>query len=294
MKSGRTKDNAFATFGDNGYHRGAYRDPKWRDTTKNGEIDAVVHPLSASGAIRGSRFNCIQKAITYCIARNGGSCHEQYLIKFLDDHWDYINSDRQKPLTGRPDMRLVRVNVAAKKDMMHLFKEKPEGSGFVVCSVARGNRHSTEEFTHGPAPTDSKNENDGMRDVCADGSFSREIVNILRNAAVPMSLAQITTAAAAVATCDGIFADLVGERRVRATLIVLKAKKAVSLDMETGMWSAVVVAPAAQVVRQVSKVMTARLTTKKENMDDSILPNVKISSLNIGELYDLVRARNAV
>ena len=123
-----------AGFGDNGYYEMMYKDENWKDGTDDREIDEVQHPFVATGEISPSRFNNVQKAITYCILRNGGSCPGEYIVRFLNDHWGYLNANRQKPLEQRPDMRILHINTAVKKDGLDIYKVDPQNRESFMCN----------------------------------------------------------------------------------------------------------------------------------------------------------------
>jgi hypothetical protein len=122
-------------FRDAGYFRKSYSQPGWKDNTEEDEINDVIHPFAIDGSLLMKHFNCMQKAITYCILRNGGSCPEEYLVRFIQDHWTYVNSDRSHPFTIPPGLRLLHTNTQAKKHELLLFiRDRHERENF-MCNT---------------------------------------------------------------------------------------------------------------------------------------------------------------
>jgi hypothetical protein len=122
-------------FHDSGYYRKCYAQPGWKDTIDDGEISDVIHPLAVDGTLSMKHFNCMQKAITYSILGNGGSCPEEFIIRFLEDHWQYVNADRSQPFNIPPGAKLLHINTQARKHEIFLFLADRNERGNFMCNV---------------------------------------------------------------------------------------------------------------------------------------------------------------
>lgn len=283
-----------AGFADSGYFKRMYTNPTWRDTTDDRDINNVTHPFVVAGIVDSKKFNALQKAMTYCILRNGGSCHADYIVKFLNDHWNYINSDRQKPLDKRPDLRILHINTAVKKEGMEIFKKDPRCLDNFMCNAPKGFKASSVLMPTGRSRSsggaasekqqkakDDKEEAKEETPKEPEPSFEERLFKMLQEANEPLPLDEIVKRAEPFISEKGIFADLTGAKRVRAALIILKSRKRMSFAPDSGVWYAEGV-----------KLPTEVSEKEDEKEDDKPSIDISISGLTLHELYTLVRSRH--
>ena len=302
MKLRSRGTNLESGFCDNGYYRKMYSNPNWRDTTDERDIDNAAHPFVSTGMIKIKRFSALQKAITYCILRNGGSCGAGYIVKFLDDHVTYINSDRPKPLDRKPDLRILHINTAVRKDGMEIFKRDPRNSSNFMCNAPKGFKAGNTVIPTGrkrsiagselpPEKAQHKHKEateqkeDKLKETAKEkppATFDEKLLEVMKKEPVPMSLAEITEKANGFIGDKGPFMELTAERRVRANLIVLKSRKQITFLPETGQWC-------------VEGLKSNCKSNENESAADSKAPlttEIKISNLTISELYAIVKSKH--
>lgn len=282
-----------AGFTDNGYYRKMYANPNWRDTTDDRDLNNATHPFTVTGTVEAKKFNALQKAIIYCIMRNGGSCNADLIVRFLDDHWTYINSDRGKPLDKRPDLRILHINTSVKKEGLEIFKKDPRCPDNFMCNAPKGFKASSALI-----PTRSRNSSSEKIRVRAETEekpreperpatpmFDEKLLSLLKAEGAPMSLDEITQKSESIINEHGPFAELSGASRVRAVLIVLKSRKRVTFSSETGLWCAEGLKRLSQGNQETAEVVEDPTPVE---------PGLKISTLTLSELYAIVKSRHDV
>jgi hypothetical protein len=219
---------------DSGYFQNFYDEPGSKDTTQESDIAKVVHPLAKGGVFPMKKFNCMQKAITYCILQNGGSVDERYIIRFLHDHWSFVNSDRAHPFKIAANLRLLHINTQARKKDVLLFLRDTQNSKSFICNTPDDMRNSG--FDLPPVPEsdqDSESEDtvaseEGSFDlgVRAPLGFDDRVLQAVQEAG-EATIDDLARTLADRIDADGSFQELGGARRIRAVLIVLKSQKKV-------------------------------------------------------------------
>jgi hypothetical protein len=125
-----------------GYFQKAYSTAGWKDTTSPQEINDVVHPFAVDGEVPMKLFSAIQKAITYCILRNGGSCPAPMIVRFLKDQWPFCNSDRREHFLIDSNIQLLHIHTAARKNDQYIFIQDPRNQDNFICNSPKGFRPS--------------------------------------------------------------------------------------------------------------------------------------------------------
>ena len=202
------------------------------------------HPFELNGLTDNKPISVLQKAITYFIKKNGGWANENKIFQFLNDKWTDIMQISKKHFQNKPKVRLLHVNLSAKKKGQHLFVRRTPTSSTFRINYGDGinpsdlknnaeNEDSTEEeeYNYDKDSQYSEEEdesNEAWNNIDPDSmTFETCIIKVLQANEKPMTENEIIKKVSPYSNQKGLYMNLNVNQRVRACLITLKISREV-------------------------------------------------------------------
>lgn len=252
------------------------------------EFMNTLHPFEETGKNSGKKSSPIQKAIIYSIKENGGKATEDQLFQFIKKKWPIIIKYTERGFIMEPSIRVIRLNCAVKKRGRHLFLKVPKLKDTWMLNSAprklpqrKGNLKvkavSSESEENPEQNIQIEQEEEEQNELIVDtimtpDTFEHIIEEIFTENEVEYTLEELCLIMEKHKKKKGLYMGLPFDRRVRATLIVLKYQNVIVYDENT------------QKYRSVSKI------TKVQDKIPDIISNPPrpVQDMTLDEFYNNV------
>ncbi|EAX96922.1 hypothetical protein TVAG_087470 [Trichomonas vaginalis G3] len=255
------------------------------------EFMNTLHPFEETGKNSGKKSSPIQKAIIYSIKNNGGKATEEQLLNFVKQKWDIITKYTERGFTMEPNIRVIRLNCAVKKRGRHLFLKVPKlKETWMLNSAPRKIPQKrinlkTKEISSGSDPGEpiqeaveesEEEQNELIVDtVMRKDTFEYCIEKLFTDNVSEYDFNEICKLMEPYKEMNGLFKTLAYERRVRASLVVLKYHKVIDYIEKDGKYRT-----------HQNIAVDHRIPQDPNNLD-----SLQIEKMTLDEFYNSIQSR---